>query len=155
MQRSSRAALRAPLILAVLLCGAVLAAVSVAAGEGHGIEAMRAKDWKGMWGFEKRGFAECWLAGTRHQAGRTLAGLEKLQQQLGPQAPAAARDTLEAIGDEAKTILECRLTPKQLEESVNRFYEAPGNANVLLGDALHFVVLERGSAQQAAAPTTG
>jgi hypothetical protein len=129
---------RAVLALACLTLLAMLVAPPAWAGdEGHGIEGMTAKDWKGMWGFEKRGFSECWLAGARHQATRTLAALTRLQKEVGPSK------TLTAMQTEAKTILECRVTPNQLEEAVNRFYESPGNARVLLGDALHFVVMER------------
>jgi hypothetical protein len=121
----------APLLAAILLV-TICAGGAAAASEGHGIEGMIGADWKGMWGFEKRGFAECWLAGTRHQAARTLAELRRAEPLPAP---------LKALQIELSAILGCRLTPKQLEEAVNRFYEAPGNAKVLLGDALHAVVV--------------
>ncbi len=132
----------AALLVAALVCVACLTPAAPAAAEGYGIESMTAKDWQGMWGFQKRGFAECWLAGKRHQAARTAAELTRLQQQLAPQGAACA--SVQSMQAELRAILDCRLTPSQLEESVNRFYGAPGNSKVLLGDALHFVVLGKG-----------
>lgn len=123
----------AALLLVLTLLLAATAPLAAAGSDGHGIETMTGGDWKGMWGFEKRGFAECWLAGKRHQAARTLAALK---------AAEPANGALAAHQAELKAILACRLSPKQLEAAVNRFYEAPGTAGVLLGDALHAVVLE-------------
>ncbi len=128
------------LIIAVLVCAVICLLPAIAAAEGHGIERMVAKDWKGMWGFEKRGFAECWLAGKHHQAARTLAELKRIEQQLGPQSTAAQQ--LQPMRAELRAIVNCQPTPKQLEECVSKFYEAPGNAHVLLGDALHSVILD-------------
>ena len=128
------------LALALVIFAAVCAPAPAAADEG--IANMTCRDWNDMWGFYKRGLAECWLASKRDQAARTLSQLNHLQQLLG-ETPSAARDALKTMQTEAKSILECRLTPRQMEEAVNRFYEAPDNAKVLLGDALHAVVTAR------------
>jgi hypothetical protein len=124
--------------MVALIALLALVAPLAAAAEGYGIEGMIGEDWKGMWGFQKRGFAECWLAGKRHQAQRTLSELNQLQQEM-PEGPAKAR--LKGMQIELKTLLGCRLTPAQLEEGVNRFYDQPANKNVRLGDALTSVVL--------------
>jgi len=132
-------ALALALVIFAALCAApVCAPAPAAADEGYGIETMTAKDWKGMWGFQKRGFAECWLAGKRHQAARMLSDLKRLEPQLGQ---AAAQ--LRPLAAECRSIVDCRLTPQQLEDGVNRFYECAANSKVLLGDALHAVVTAR------------
>jgi len=118
-----------------------LACVPAMAGEGHGIEKMTGSDWKGMWGFEKRGFSECWLAGSRHQAALSLASLDAIEARLGNNSPAAA--TIRAERANLQALLRCQVTPSQLESGVDAFYKNPANGRVLLGDALHQVVMAR------------
>ncbi|MFH0809977.1 MAG: hypothetical protein V2A77_05855 [Pseudomonadota bacterium] len=129
-------------LVVALLCAALCFIPVAVAAEGHGIERMKSKDWKGMWGFEKRGFAECWLAGHRHLATRALADLRGLRQQMGAQSAVAQQ--IKKMQTEMKAVVDCRATPQQLEESVDRFYQQPGNGEVLLGDAFHFVILDLG-----------